>query len=58
MTMTKLVSQLNDIHLGVQILTLGLYGLENLFVFVSFVLQVNGKNVRIQNGLKIGKKNY
>ena len=52
------MGQLNDIHLGVQILTLGLYGLENLFVFVNFVLQVNGKNARIHNGLKIGNKNH
>ena len=58
MIVIQLVGQLNGIHLGVQILTLGLYGLENLFVFVSFVLQVNGKNVRIQNGLKIGNKNH
>ena len=50
------VGQLHGIHLGVQILTLGPYGLENVFVFVSFFLQVNGKNARIQNGLKIGNK--
>lgn len=47
MIMIQLVGQLNGIHLGVQILTLGLYGLENLFVFASFVLQVNEKNARI-----------
>ena len=58
MIVIQLVGQPNDIHLGVQILTLGLYGLENLFVFVSFVLQVNGENERIQNGLKIGNKNH
>ena len=58
MTMIQLVGHLNGIHLRVQILTLGLYGLENLIVFVSFVLQVNEKNVTIQNGLKIGNKNH
>ena len=58
MNVIQLVSQLNDIHLGVQILILGLYGVESLFVFVSFVLQVNGKNVRIHNGLKIGNTNH
>ena len=58
MIVSQLVDQLNGIHLRVQILTLGLYGLESLFVFVSFVLQVNEKNARIQNGLKISNKNH
>jgi hypothetical protein len=58
MIVIQLVGQLNGIHLGVQILTLGLYGLGSLLVFVNFVLQVNGKNVRIQNGLKIGNKDH
>ena len=58
MNMRQLLGQLNDIHLRVWIVTLGLYGLGSFLVFVSFVLEMNGKNARIQNGLKNENINF